>query len=219
MTEEPERTSEEVVVNLKDPGLSALLAWLVPGLGHLYQGRTAKAILFFVCIVGTFAYGVWLGGRSDLGYGRAVYMSWRPGDNRLPFLCQIGVGLPAFPALIQANRVKQGKTPLWNGFMAPPRLEPANRGAAGPPTLDKLNYELSSRFELATVYTMIAGLLNILAIYDAWGGPVLAEAKKEDEEEPPKRRKDDEPAGEDKPPGQAQAAAHSGAASPADTQS
>ncbi len=28
-------------------------------------------------------------------------------------------------------------------------------------------------YELGTVFTMIAGLLNILAIYDAWGGPVL----------------------------------------------
>jgi hypothetical protein len=25
---------------------------------------------------------------------------------------------------------------------------------------------------LGTVYTMIAGLLNILVIYDAWGGPM-----------------------------------------------
>jgi len=31
---------------------------------------------------------------------------------------------------------------------------------------------------------MIAGLLNVLAIYDAWGGPVFGEtAKKEDNEE------------------------------------
>ena len=32
-------------------------------------------------------------------------------------------------------------------------------------------------FELGTVYTLIAGLLNILAIYDAWGGPVGAVAQ------------------------------------------
>jgi hypothetical protein len=50
------------------------------------------------------------------------------------------------------------------------------------PTLDTLNEELHHYFELGTVYTMIAGLLNVLAIYDAWGGPVFAE-KKEDEED------------------------------------
>jgi hypothetical protein len=32
---------------------------------------------------------------------------------------------------------------------------------------------------------MIAGLLNILAIYDAWGGPVMGESAKKDEEDHP----------------------------------
>ncbi len=31
------------------------------------------------------------------------------------------------------------------------------------------------------MYTLIAGLLNVLAIYDAWGGPVFMEKKEEDE--------------------------------------
>ena len=192
MSAEPERT-DEPTVELKDPGLAALLAWLIPGLGHLYQGRTAKAILFFVCILGTFAYGVYLGGRSDLGYGRANYMSFRPGDNRLHFLCQVWVGLPSFPAVVQAVRVGRGEVPLWNGFMAPPRLEGDNNAALrGSPTLDTLNYELSTRFELASVYTTIAGLLNILAIYDAWGGPVFLEYKKEEDEEEEEEEKQEE---------------------------
>jgi len=179
---EAERT-EPGRVELKDPLLAALLAWLIPGLGHLYQGRTAKAVLYAVCILGTFAYGVYLGGRSDLGYGRAVYFSFRPGDRRLPFLCQVWAGLPTLPALIQANLAQRRKPPLWNGFMAPPRLEGENAaGLANSPTLNDLNKALSTRFELATVYTMVAGLLNILAIYDAWGGPVFAEKKEEDEE-------------------------------------
>lgn len=200
MAAEPEQVGERTV-ELKDPGLAAFLAWLIPGLGHLYQGRTAKAILFFVCILGTFAYGVYLGGRSDLGYGRAVYLSFRTGDNRLPFLCQVGVGLPALPAVIQANLVRQGKPPLWNGFMAPPRLDgEGNLGLRNSPSLDTLHYELSTRFELATVYTMIAGLLNILAIYDAWGGPVWVARKEEEEEEDEKSKKDRPPKGEGKTP-------------------
>ena len=36
----------EQKVMLKDPALAALLAWLVPGLGHVFQGRTAKGVLF-----------------------------------------------------------------------------------------------------------------------------------------------------------------------------
>jgi hypothetical protein len=194
---EPEPVEEQERVELKDPGLSAFLAWLIPGLGHLYQGRTAKAILFFVCIMGTFVYGVCLGGRSDLGWGRAVYFSWRPNDKRLNFLCQIWIGLPAFPALIQANRVKSGAAPIWGGFMAPPRID----GDGGGPTLDDLNNKLSGHFELATAYTMIAGLLNILVIFDAWAGPVFPERKEEDEEEEKKKKspKDKQPQEEGKP--------------------
>jgi len=196
---EPGPVEEQEQVELKDPGLSAFLAWLIPGLGHLYQGRTAKAILFFVCIMGTFAYGVCLGGRSDLGWGRAVYLSWRPDDKSLPFLCQIWIGLPAFPALIQANRVKSGKPPLWGGFMAPPEL--GSDGPEGNPTLHEVWKGLSTRLEYAITYTMIAGLLNILVILDALAGPVFPERKEEDEREEKKKKspKDKQPQEEGKP--------------------
>jgi len=183
-------------VDLKDPVLAAFLAWLIPGLGHLYQGRIAKAGLFFICVMGTFLYGLYLGSdtRSEsergnaknLGWGRVVYYSWRVGDKRLPFLCQAGVGLPATPALVQASRMKSGKPVLFGGFMAPPwmpneRLMDPNDNQ---PTAHELHKVLHRGFELGTVYTMIAGLLNVLAIYDAWGGPVFGEtAKKEDNEE------------------------------------
>ena len=174
-------------VPLKDPELAALFAWLIPGLGHLYQGRKAKAALFFVCIMGTFLYGVYLGGSSELGWGRAVYFAWTPGHRRLPYLCQIGVGLPAVPALIQAHRAAGNKKVWWNGFMAPPRPEVARRDIQGPdvnadqPTLHQLHARLASFFELGTVDTMIGGLLNVLAIYDAYAGPVMSHPAKKEE--------------------------------------
>jgi TM2 domain-containing membrane protein YozV len=145
------------VVDLKDPIVAAVLAWLVPGLGHIYQGRTAKGLLFMICVLSTFFYGLFI---SD---GRAVYASWTDADKRLPYLCQVAVGLPAMPALVQTYLVREGKAPLWNGVMAPPRdaLE-----------LNDWYKTLNRYFDLGTVYTMIAGLLNILVIYDAWGGPV-----------------------------------------------
>jgi hypothetical protein len=176
-------------VELKDPMIAAMLAWLIPGLGHFYQGRMAKAVLFFVCILGTFTYGVYLGGSEELGWGRAVYASWRPGNRRLPYLCQIGIGLPAMPALVQAIRVGKGEKPLSN-FMAPPRpdrTELANdrvrKALEDQPTLNTLQERLPRFFEFATVYTMVAGLLNVLAIYDAWGGPVFVEKGEDDEDE------------------------------------
>ncbi len=188
MSKEPSRAEEERSVELRDPATAALLAWLVPGLGHFYQGRTAKAILFFVCIMGTFLYGVYLGGNSELGWGRAVYASWRPGDRRLPYICQIGVGLPALPALVQAYRVRAGRRPLFHYFMAPPELaaDPNDWRDQRPPfTLDTLHARLPRAWEFATVYTMVAGLLNVLAIYDAWGGPVFPEKHDEDDDQDP----------------------------------
>jgi len=166
-------------VALKDPWTAAFLAWLLPGLGHWYQGRWAKAILFFVCITGLFVYGCYLGSRHDLGYARVVYASFRPGDMRLYYLCQVGVGLPALPALVQSARVRQGKAPLWNYFMAPPRL---GTDDGDPPTLSRLCYELHSYFDLGSLYTAIAGLLNLLVVFDAFSGPIFPETSARREE-------------------------------------
>jgi hypothetical protein len=171
-------------INLKDPVMAAFLAWLIPGLGHLYQGRIAKAVLFFVCIMGIYVYGIYLGGNSELGYGRAVYFAFRDDEWRLNYICQIGVGLPSLPALVQAMRMSHGKAVFFNGFMAPPRqlnmVDERNPNTNQPtnpnihqPTLDKILRDLNLYFELATFYTMVAGLLNVLAIYDAGCGPVM----------------------------------------------
>jgi len=168
-------------VPLKDPALAALLAWLVPGLGHLYQGRLAKAVLFFVCIMGTFVYGLYLGSGPEVGWGRVVYASWRPEDKRLYYFCQIGVGLPAMPALVQAIRVRHGKEPLGK-FMAPPAV--GNRDAAdGRETLDMIHRRLARYFELGTIYTSVAGLLNLLAIFVLLAGPVVVASRDEDNDE------------------------------------
>jgi len=168
-------------IDLRDPAIAAFLAWLIPGLGHYYQRRYAKAILFAVCILGTFFYGLYLGSDSEIGWGRVVYVSWRTTDKRLPFLAQAFIGAPAFPALIQAARVKSGKPPLCDDFMAPPALGRAE----GRITVDDIHRRLGRYFELGTVYTMIAGLLNVLAIWDAYAGPVFPEPEEEkkDEEE------------------------------------
>ena len=87
--------------------VAAILAWLIPGLGHLYQGRTAKGLLFMICILSTFFFGLFI---SD---GKAVYASWSSDDWRLPYLCQVGVGLPATPALLQSYLVRHGETRCW----------------------------------------------------------------------------------------------------------
>ena len=162
--------NDEPPLTLRDPALAAFLAWLVPGLGHIYQGRTAKGVLFMVCILSTFVYGLFLGG------GRVVYAQWKP-EKRLPYFCQGGVGIPALPALVQASRVGSGKPPLFGSeFMAPPRMEGRNELAA-------LHLKYHRYWELGTVYTMVAGLLNMLVIYDAYAGPAYYGRDDEEDED------------------------------------
>jgi hypothetical protein len=184
----PPQPAPDHQIDLRDPWLAAFLAWLVPGAGHWYQGRRHKAILFFVCILGTFFYGLYL------GEGRVVYASMRPEDRRWPYFCQVGAGLPALPAVVQTVRVRRGQAPLWGGLMAPPQVGPRHQTD----DLDRLHYDLHRYFELGTVYTMIAGLLNILAVFDAWGGPAWSE-----EIEAKRRRREEggvEPAAAESPP-------------------
>jgi hypothetical protein len=169
---------EVIEIDLKDPWLAAFLAWLVPGLGHIYQGRTGKGVLFFICIIGTFLYGLYIGG------GRVVYASVPSPLTRWQYFCQLGVGLPALPALVQRERFKRGKEPLLADVMRPPDMRPgytstdnSNNEVKHPDELAKWHHDLSDRFEIGTVFTVIAGLLNLLVIYDAYGGPLVIPAQ------------------------------------------
>ena len=62
---------------------------------------------------------------------------------------------------------------LASKFEAPPRDDAE---------LNALNYNLGRDFELGTLYTSIAGLLNLLAAYDAFCGPMVAPPGKKEEE-------------------------------------
>jgi hypothetical protein len=185
---ETQPTENLETIDLKDPVLAGVLAWLIPGLGHAYQRRYGKAILLFVCIMGTFFYGLYLGSNSTIGPGRVVYLSFREGDMHLPFLCQIGVGLPTLPAVVQAYRMWDGRPLVFGRFMAPPQLE---KNDSNQPTPRELYRRDPRFFELGTVYTMIAGLLNVLAIYDACCGPVPIEEERRKEDDEPNQDKDE----------------------------
>ena len=41
----------------------AIGAWLLPGAGHFLQGRTQKAVIFFITLVAMFTIGITSGGR------------------------------------------------------------------------------------------------------------------------------------------------------------
>ncbi|MCA9079331.1 MAG: hypothetical protein KDA58_02180 [Planctomycetaceae bacterium] len=91
-------------IQLKNRALAGVLAFLIPGAGHLYQGRTFKAAVYFVCIVGLFFTGMamaewkavqppgsWAGAPIDRG-------------RTLKFAAQASLGIPALTSLVQARR-------------------------------------------------------------------------------------------------------------------
>lgn len=202
----PQEEGEPIVVDLQDPYWAAFLAWLWPGAGHFYQRRFAKGFLFMICILSTFFYGL------GLGHGRVVYASFKKGDVRWQYICQLGVGAPALPAMLQAVKTKNGADPFWvlcerfpadypieylrfekiteenrppgfegqtlkDGFMAAPAgpIYPDH-----PDTLGRWHFDYKHYYELGTLFTVVAGLLNLLAIYDAFCGPaILTPAQRE----------------------------------------
>ena len=171
-----------ITIDLRNRPLAGLLAWLWPGAGHFYQRRYAKGALFMVCILGTFFFGL------AVGEGKVVYVGQHlEGSKRAtiyttlqrwPFLLQSGVGLPVTPAVVNfyATKPSNGGAPILGGWMSPPKDEQQ---------LAEWQERLAARFDIGLLYTMVAGLLNILAIYDAAAGPALSELEANDKKPKP----------------------------------
>ena len=169
-------------VDLKDPYTAVILTLVIPGLGHFYQGRVAKAILFAVCVCGLFLIGAYLGSSKKYGPARVVYYSMRPDDARYYFFGQMWIGLAASPAALQYFLDPSGEEPILRGLMAPPVLKKVAVQTRGGlemdevsdlrfATGDNIRQELGRYFELGTIFTVVAGLLNIFVLLDAYAGP------------------------------------------------
>lgn len=171
------------------PILGAILSYLVPGLGQIVQGRVFKGVLFMVCLLGLFHVG------QAMGEWRVVYLpsmargpeeNWRHNrwklfrplanvvDHRWHFAGQFWIGVAAWPAIIQYN---EWPMPLVDRF-------PVLKDYQLAPSEDELNQRFTNQDktpDLAWVYTVIAGMLNILVIYDAYAGPAHPRRKKPEE--------------------------------------
>jgi hypothetical protein len=164
--------------------LAGLLSYLVPGLGQIYQGRVAKGVLFFVCIYALFFYGMYLGSWRNVYLPDTADTSnpwnlWRPVANlynRPHFVGQFWVGAAAWPAIWQYYTYDpaQNDHPPLRGFMRqPPESE-----------LQQLQRDGDKTWDLAWVYTVIAGVLNVMVIYDAFAGPAFVPRPAEDRKDP-----------------------------------
>jgi hypothetical protein len=152
----------ETTVPLKNRALAALLAFLVPGLGHAYQKRYGKAVLYFVCINFLFFVGM------SLGDFKILYWRWiNPWVDAEKFcfwyIAQLFTGLAAIPGILQATLQHYGFPVILGGYGAEPSAE----------ALNGLYPALGKYVEIGYIYTEAAGLLNILAIFDAYEGPAL----------------------------------------------
>lgn len=171
-------------IDLRDPAKAALLSWLVPGLGQVYQGRRLKGWLFMAAIGGALCAGLWIGG------GRVTYFQWKPGARRVEFIGQAGIGAVAIPALVQSLWLSTTGRPLVpGGWCAPPIGDVAGDQLAA------WYLQLGRYFDVGTLYTTIAGLLNMLVVYDAWAGPLhdpqpAAPTEESPQDSPRRRRKE-----------------------------
>ena len=103
---------------------------------------------------------------------------------RKEFAGQFCIGLVAWPAVVQyltTEPIPQSgepqDTPDWSGQPRPflgHMMQPVSEA-----TLNKLQADGNRMYDLGWVLTIVAGVLNILAIYDALSGPMV-----KDEEQP-----------------------------------
>jgi hypothetical protein len=114
-------------------------AWLVPGLGHWLLGRRGKALFFLVALWGTFLAGWAL---SDF---RAVFWKY----DRIATYGQLGMGVPTLVLLA-------GKAP-FSAALGRTFYEPT-----GP------SENLLPRYDIGTLYTCVAGLLNLVVALSAF---------------------------------------------------
>jgi hypothetical protein len=196
--------------------LPAFLSYLVPGLGQIYQGRVAKGILFFVCVLTLFYYGMSMGKWSNVyvpSTEKEVEVKWLFFDFKLPrwagnvwqrpqYAAQFWVGVAAWPAIIQCAAYEPDSEvgPIFGSYQRVPYEsrstskpdadsdDPAARKTARRvkgvkpnealldwkgKTLNELQNEGDKTWDLGWVFTVIAGALNIMVIYDALAGPAF----------------------------------------------
>jgi hypothetical protein len=180
---------------------AAFLSYLVPGLGQIVQGRVAKGLLFLACLYALFYYGQTLGGwrnvylpdgkalkqehQRDLDDGLVGRLAQAPPGNvgvslyfRPQFAGQFWIGAAAWPALVQ----------WWNYNPAAPQgpIFGNYQRALEEDEINQMQRDGDKHWDLGWVYTVIAGALNVLVIYDALAGPAFREpTAAADRQEPP----------------------------------
>jgi hypothetical protein len=117
--------------------LAGGLAWLVPGLGHFFLGHRARAVIFFAAVTLAFWSGVAVGG---------VRQVINPKEHRVWFMAQVCTGGNALAGVALAKGVERKLV------------------AQGGPA-EYVGHYISE--DVGLHYAGVAGLLNLLVIFDA----------------------------------------------------
>ena len=132
------------------PFVACVLAWLVPGLGHLYLGKKGRGVAFFVVVLAMFVLGIGSGGAASLVEEKQP----------LTFLATF-------------DNVAVGPIDLVGRYMTYGTIAYALPGSEGDPRRAQLLDRLRSRvrtvtYEYGNTFLLTAGLMNILLILDAF---------------------------------------------------
>jgi hypothetical protein len=164
----------------REPSLpAAFLSYLVPGLGQIYQGRYGKGVLFMVSLLGMFFLGQAMGQWENVYLPNVIDPKHPPVNGAHPqgnsfaglvqrwhYGGQVWIGAAAWPALWQHFDMpvpSVEKSPFWHNYQKSPEE----------PELNNFLRDSDKSPDLGWVYTVIAGMLNILVMYDAYAGPVF----------------------------------------------
>ncbi len=150
------------------PFLAGILAWLIPGAGHVYIKRTLRGIIICICINGLFWTGVAFGGIFTV----------EPMQQRWWFTAQMCTGVSGAAAWYRQEQYRQAITEQFD--------DPQLRTPTPPPWTRQddrlpekwwytykealvkdgisLNYPSDT---VARTYAGIAGMLNLMCIFDA----------------------------------------------------
>jgi hypothetical protein len=84
-------TAAERAASPTNPYLISAFAWLVPGAGHLWLGRSQKGLVFLIALPLMFVTGLWLQGRL---------FPFQPSEPlvALAAFADVGIGIPYFIA-------------------------------------------------------------------------------------------------------------------------
>lgn len=135
------------VTTLWNLSVICLLAWIVPGAGHLLLKKPRRALAFFIAILLLF-----FGGLS-LGSKLYQYEAQQP-LTLFAMFAQVGSGLPYFIARFIASYAKVHPAALFYQF--------AQGFQFGNGYIERVTFEYGNTF------TIVAGLLNFLIMLDAY---------------------------------------------------